>query len=493
MSTVPPVTPTLRARWPVALALIAFGAAAGAVVVALVPAPAARAPAGAPPAAEKGEPGTVEFARDKWDAVGIRTEPVASEPLAEYAWRTGRVVYDEDRVARVSPPVEGVVVEVRVRLGEDVPAGAVLAVLDSREVGAAKLELVRARLAAAAERERAGWAATSAANTGELLRAVAAERAPAEIDAALKDKPVGERRQALMSAYTTRNQLRAQVASLRASAGAVAESVLRKAETECDAAEAGLRAVLEELRAQTAQQARQAELRQKEADAAHAAARTHLLTLGFAAAQVDALDPAAEGAAAARYEVRAPFAGTVVERRGVRSERVGPTVEMFRVADMSAVWVQADAYETDLPVLRAIGNRGVAFRAAAAGIAERPAKVLYAGDTVDRGSRALTLTATAPNPNRELKPGMFVEVGLPRGGSAPVVQVPASAVQRHEGQTFVFVHAGGDTFRRRAVVLGRDGGERVEVRSGLAAGEVVAVEGGFVLKSELLRDLIAGD
>ncbi|MFM8272918.1 MAG: efflux RND transporter periplasmic adaptor subunit [Gemmata sp.] len=478
-------------RLVVPLVCLAVGAGGGAAAALALARPAA--PAAAEPAQAKEEPTAVTFARDKWSAAGIRTEPAAAAPLADHVWRTGRVVLDDGRVARVSPPIEGVVVEVRAKLGQDVPAGAVLAVIDSREVGGAKLEFARARLAAAAERERAGWAATSAANTAELVKAVAADKPAAEIETAFRDKPVGEKRQALMTAYAQRNHLRTHVSSLRASGGAVAAATVQKAEAESEGAEASLRALLEEFRAQADQQARQAGLKLKEADAALAAARTHLLTLGYAPAELDKLDPAAEGAAASRYEIKAPFAGTVVDRHGVRAERVGPQTEMFRLADLSAVWVQADVFEGDLPLVRAMAGRGVEFRAPAAGVAQQPGEVVYAGDIVDRASRTLTLTAAAPNPKRELKPGMFVEVGLPRGGPEPVLSVPAAAVQRHQGRAFVFVHTGDDEFRRADVELGREGGDRVEIKSGLAPGAAVVVDGGFVLKSELLRDQLAGE
>lgn len=499
IASLPPTTPATRpkpkTRLLVALVLIAVGGALG-VGATILAAPLISTASKTEPAeavSPKDEPTTVSFPHEKWESSGIRTESAALAPLADFAWRTGRVVLDEGRVARVSPPVEGVVIEVRAQLGQDVKAGDVLAVIDSREVGAAKLEFVRARLAAAAERERAGWATDSAANTTELVKAVAADKQAAEIDAAFKNRPVGERRQALMTAYAQRNHARAQVAGMKASSGAIAGATLQKAETEADAAEASLKALLEEYRVQAAQQARQAELKVKEADAALAAARTHLLTLGYTATAVDTLDPASEGAKASRYEIKAPFTGTVVERHGVRSERVGPTVEMFRLADLSSVWVQADAFEGDLPLLRSLGSRGIVFRAPAAGVAEQNAQLVYAGDIVDRVSRALTVTASAPNPRRELKPGMYVEVGLPRGGSEAVLQVPASAVQRHEGKTFVFVHTGGDEFHRKDVVLGREGGDRVEVKSGLTPGDVVVVEGGFILKSELLRDQLVGE
>ncbi len=456
------------------------------------------APSPTPPPASlsesaKGESGVVTFDKEKWQSSGIRMEAVQAAPLADHVWRTGRIVLDDDRVSHICPPVDGLVVEVRVRLGQEVTTGTVLAVLESREVGQAKLDLVTAKLVATTERERAGWATESAANMADLIKAVTAGRPVVEIDTAFKDRPVGERRQTLMAAYSHRNHLRNQYASQKLVSGTISGATLQKTEAESDAAEASLRALCEEYRFQAAQQSRQAELKLQEVSAAYATARTRLLTLGYTSAQVDAMDPIAEGAAASRFEIKAPFAGTVIEKHAIRSERVGPQSQMFQIADLSAVWIQADAFEADLPLIRNLGSAAVVFRAPTAGVAQRPAAVLYAGDLVDRASRALTVTASAQNPGRVLKPGMYVEVGLPRGGSEPVVQIAASAVQRHQGKTFVFVHVKDDEFRRIDVELGREGGDRVEVKAGLTPGEMVVVDGGFVLKSELFRDQLTGD
>lgn len=441
---------------------------------------------------------SVRFPRERWESAGVRTEPAAISPLADYAWRTGRVVVNDDRVAHISPPVEGIIREVRVRLGQDVTAGQVLAVLDSEKVSQAKLELVTARAALLAERERERWARLTAENTDALVTAVAAGKTVAEIDTAFKARPVGERRQQLMAAYTGRNQAKAQLESSRASQGTVPGIIQMKAEADYDSASATLQAMLEEFKFQSRQQARMAELKLKESEAAFDVTRTRLLTLGYTPAQIDTMDPVQEGAAASHYEVKAPFAGTVVDKHAVLSERVNAQFQMFQLADLSTVWVQADAFEADLTLLRSLrgrkmGERQLLFRAPAAGLPESLAEVFYTGDLVDRSSRAVTVTASAPNPDRALKPGMYVEVGLPRGEVAPVVNVPASAVQRHQGQTFVFVLVGDDQFRRADVDLGREAGDRVEVKAGLKPSEVVAVGGGFVLKSELFRDQLAGD
>lgn len=74
-----------------------------------------------------------------------------------------------------------------------------------------------------------------------------------------------------------------------------------------------------------------------------------------------------------------------------------------------------------------------------------------------------------------------------------MIQVPVSAVQQHQGKSFVFVLVGEDEFRRADVETGREAGERVEIRAGLKPGDVVAVGGVFVLKSELFRDQLAGE
>ncbi|MBA4187960.1 MAG: efflux transporter periplasmic adaptor subunit [Planctomycetaceae bacterium] len=442
---------------------------------------------------EKEDSSQLTLAHEKWEGAGIRMEAVTAAPMRDHVWRTGRIVVDDDRVAHVSPPVEGLIVEVRARLGQEVAAGTVLAVLESREVGQAKLEFAQAKLSLAAERERNGWASSSAANTTDLVKAVVAGKPSIEIDSAFKDRPVGERRQTLMAAYANRNHLRTQVENQRASAGAVAGSTLQKTESDFEAAEASLRALCEEFKFQATQQARQSELKLKEMSAVFDAARTRLLTLGYTPTQIDAMDPVAEGAAVSRFEVMAPFAGTIVEKHAVRSERVSPQFQMFQIADLSTVWIQADAYEADLPLLRGLGGRGLVFRATSGGVEERPAEMIYSGDLVDRTSRALTVTASAKNEGRVLKPGMYVEVGLPRGGSEPVLNLPASAVQRHQGKTFVFVHVKGDEFRRVDVELGREGGERTEIKGGLKPGDEVVTEGAFVLKSELFRDQLQGE
>jgi RND family efflux transporter MFP subunit len=354
---------------------------------------------------------------------------------------------------------------------------------------------VKARLAADAAQVQYDWTANAHKNAAELVEVMAKGTPIADIEARFKNRTVGELRQQLISAYSRRLQAKAHYAAADGpdSRGAVPQSTLLKLKADAEAAEAAFLAAGEEARYQTGQQVRAAEQKLREARTAEAIGKTQLLMLGFPKAAADKADPVAEGPDVALYPIRAPFAGTVIEQHAVLGERAGPQVQMFKLADLSTLWLHADIHQRDIPLLRGLAGGKVRFREPdAPPAAAREADVLYTGDVLDAGTRAVALTAVVPNPDRALKPGMFVEVELTRPGR-DAVQVPAAAVQRQGTQAFVFVHAGGDEFRRADVKLGQTSGDVVEVVEGLEKGQPVAVAGGFVLKSELMKDQIVGE
>jgi multidrug efflux pump subunit AcrA (membrane-fusion protein) len=484
-----------RFRWKpalAALALVAAGAAAGAGVMRALPPPgASEKSAGEEKKPEGGD--SLAFPKEKQSAAGVEVSPVEARPLAVVAWRTGRLAFNEDRVAHVSPPADGIVRAVPVAVGQTVEPGAVLAVIDCREFGLAKLELAKARVALDIERHHFDRTKTTTANAVELLGLLEAETPLAEVEKRMEKKPVGELRAQLLGAYAKRNQARVELASARASAGTVSGVAVRKAEAEASAAAAAYTALIEELRYEVKHQIHHAELKLREAEVAADAVRGKLMTFGLSGKEVDAVDAVAEGERASLLPVKAPFRGTVVEKHVVPSERIDPKTQLFVLADLSSVWVQADVFEADLPLVRGLTGKPIKFRSSVAGVPERTAEVVYTGDLIDRSSRAMTLTAKADNADRALKPGMFVEVGFDLTDSTDVLQVPVTAVLRHENRPFVFVATGDETFARREVALGRTAGDWVEVTEGLRRGERVVVRGGFVLKSEMLKDQMVGD
>jgi RND family efflux transporter MFP subunit len=439
--------------------------------------------------------GVVPLPKDKWAAAGIRCEPAGYGPLADRAWRTGSVQFDHDRVAHLACPVEGLVRETRADHGRQVKAGDVLALIDSREVGQAKLDLTRTRLALESAQVHAEWTKAVTANAEELWKDLAAEKPVAEIEKRFKDRPLGEWREKLVVPYAKVIQFKAVYEAMTGpGAGSVSETAVRKARGDYEAAAAQYQGAFDEARHQARQQARATEQRHREAKAAADTARAHLLMIGYTPGELEKLDPAAEGAAVSLYPLKAPFAGTVIEKHAVRGERVVAQHQLFELADLSEVWVRADVFEADLPLVRGLasGDR-LRFRAPTAGLPEREARVHFVGAVIDPASRALPLVAEADNPGGDLKPGMFVEVGLPRGTTSPVVHVPAAAVQAHDNRTFVFVRDGDDGFRRADVAVGRTVGDRVEIKAGLKGRDEVATEGTFVLKTALLKDQIAAE
>ena len=438
--------------------------------------------------------GVVEFPADKWAGSKLVVAPVLHEPWLDRVWRPGRVARDDDRVAHLYPPAEGVVAESPVRLGQSVRAGDVLAVLDCRELALTKLEWLKAKLALAAERDQAARVTLTMGNARKLLDLIDAKKSVPEIEAALADKPIGEYRQLLLTAYAKSGQLKSLAAAQKATGVGVSEANLRRTESEAEAARSALTSAVEDVRFQSKQQVQSAQVKLREAGLALDSARTKLLLFGVPAADLDALDPVAEGAKAGHLKLRAPFDGVVVEKHAVLSERVGPTFQMFTVADPSKVWVQADLYESDLPLVRGLKvGSPLVVRSTLAGLGETAVTVLSTGDEIAKVTRALTVTATAANPDGVLRPGMLVEVAFEAGDSATTLQVQSTAVFRADGEAFVFVRSGEGEFRKAVVTLGRAAGDRVEVLKGLVAGDAVAMSGGFVLKSELFKDQMVSE
>ncbi len=492
----PTFSPTLRRRVASFLGLLLFfvGVAAGAVGVRYFDQkvePIDETQSLAPTKTSEASVDSVVFTLEKQAAAGIETAEVSSGPLVSRTWRTGRIALNEDRVAHVCPPAEGIVRDVPVTLGQRVEAGEVLAILESRELGLAKLDAFKAKMALAIERDVAARAGTTMANAEELLKLLMQEKSIEEIEKRLADRPIGDWRQQLLGAYTKRNQLKMQLTLQQSASGSVPESAIQRTESEFAAASAAFTSLTDELRFQVKNQVRQADLKLKEAETTYDVAKSKLTLFGLPSESIEQVHPSQ--ADLSLLVLRAPLKGTVVEKHAVRSERVGLQSNLFMIADLSSVWVQADLFEVDLPLVRGRVNQTLTFRSNVAGILNGQATVVYPGDIVDKVSRTLTLTAEEKNADRGLKPGMFVEVGFDTGDPTSVVQAPASAVLRNENKTVVFVRQGETHFRLVPVEIGRSADDRVEILRGLKAGDQVVVRGGFVLKSELLKDQMVGE
>jgi cobalt-zinc-cadmium efflux system membrane fusion protein len=180
--------------------------------------------------------------------------------------------------------------------------------------------------------------------------------------------------------------------------------------------------------------------------------------------------------------IRSPIGGTVVEKLVTPGQLLqAGTTPTFTVADLSSVWVMANVFEADLPSVHNDDNADVITGSGQT----LQGRVDYIAALVDPNTRAVSVRLDVPNPGEVLKRDLYVRVQLHSRLPSQGILVPVSAVLHDdENLPFVFVEKAGGTFERRRVDLGSRFGDRQEIRSGLAAGESIVVEGGLFLQNE---------
>jgi cobalt-zinc-cadmium efflux system membrane fusion protein len=225
-----------------------------------------------------------------------------------------------------------------------------------------------------------------------------------------------------------------------------------------------------------------AEAAAKSATAAVRQTRQHLLVLGFSDAELKALASGQEPAA--DLELRAPFAGEIVDRTAVTGMLVEGGKPLFTLADTSTLWAMVDIPESQLA--RARVGQTVHLSVASMPGKAFTGKLTWLSPSVDERTRMARGRVELPNHDGLLKARMFARAFIVTGEAQRAVVVPRSAVQTIGGATVVFVRSEDDLYEARLVRLGevRDGA--VEVVAGLSAGDPVVVAGSFELKSQLL-------
>lgn len=222
------------------------------------------------------------------------------------------------------------------------------------------------------------------------------------------------------------------------------------------------------------------ELQRSEAAAAEAEAELQAAEASLAALGVGVR--AGDGDLS-RFSLASPLAGTVLERTAVQGQMADPSRALFRVADLSRLWLVVQSPERDAVRVRP-GSRVEIALAALPGQKLR-GTVDWVGREVDAHSRTVPVRIVLPNPDGRLKPGMFATAWLSTGGEGErVVAVPSAALQRMDDRWVVFLPRGEGRFEVRPVERGRDLGQEVAVLAGLRPGESVVVEGAFVLRAE---------
>jgi Cu(I)/Ag(I) efflux system membrane fusion protein len=178
-----------------------------------------------------------------------------------------------------------------------------------------------------------------------------------------------------------------------------------------------------------------------------------------------------------------PANGTVIVKRVINGQRVAAGEELYRIADVSTVWVVADVAEADLALIRRGTRALVTFRAYRTQPVEGEVTLVY--PEVRAETRTARVRIEVPNPDGRLKADMYADVVFRTGADeGPVVTIPHNAVIDSGTQQVVFVAKGEGRFEPRAVRLGRRGDHYCEILEGLREGEEVVTAATFLIDSE---------
>ena len=183
--------------------------------------------------------------------------------------------------------------------------------------------------------------------------------------------------------------------------------------------------------------------------------------------------------------IKAPAAGLVVERKATTGTVVSPGDEVFRIANLSSLWMMASVNEADLQHLQIGQEVRILVRA----YPDRTfaGHILRLGEQLDPTTRTLKVRVLVPNPGGLLKPQMYASAEIERKSTREALFVPDSASQDLNGHRIVFVRTEPERFVPRPIEVSSIVNGRIEVTAGLRAGDQIVTRGSFLLKSQLLK------
>jgi membrane fusion protein, heavy metal efflux system len=360
-------------------------------------------------------PQTTATTSESAQSHAIETETVGLQSIAGVIPATGKVLVTEDRVAIIGPVHGGRLVRLYAGQGSNVKKGQKLADLESADIDQAEADYLKAL----ADYENARR--TSAAE-------VKFAQATYDRTKVLYEKTI-----------TAGKNLQA------------AEHDLEVAKASAESSVAGTRSAL-------------------------TAARRHLLILGLKQSDIDALKNKPDSPVL--FSLTSPITGIVVERNATIGATVGSDANVFKIIDLSRVWIDANVFEKDLERVRR--GQEVKVLVTAFPGSSFSGRVILINSVVDPETRSVKVRTEVPNPDGRLKPDMFANVAIITDLHRASISIPQSAVLNDGGKTVVFV-AEGSGYKKRQVTAGIQSNDRVEIIDGLNAGDKVVVKGNYLL------------
>jgi len=211
-----------------------------------------------------------------------------------------------------------------------------------------------------------------------------------------------------------------------------------------------------------------------------AAARRRLLYWDVSPADVDRLERT--GTVTKTVVLRAPVSGVVLEKNVFAGQKIMAGDALYKVADLSVVWVEGEVFERDLPSVH-VGQMVQADFQALPGHT-RSGRISYIYPTINADTRTARVRVEMANRDLALKPGMYATIRIQGESGQPVLTIPRSAVLSTGRRDVVFVRRPDGMLEPREVQVGVANDERVEIIRGLAVGETVVASATFLVDAE---------
>jgi Cu(I)/Ag(I) efflux system membrane fusion protein len=221
-------------------------------------------------------------------------------------------------------------------------------------------------------------------------------------------------------------------------------------------------------------------LRKSDSSELAQAARQRLMLLGMSEAQVAAVER--EGKVRNRFTLTAPISGVIAELGVREGSTVMPGMTLFRLVDLSTVWVNAEVPEMQASWVTPGAKVAARVQAYPDRVFEGRVGALL--PEVSAATRTVRTRIEVANPEALLKPGMYATIVFQQGAKRESVLVRSEAVIRTGTRDVVIVALGEGKFRAAEVEVGFESGGQSEIRKGLQAGDKVVLSGQFLIDSE---------
>ena len=414
----------------------------------------------------------------------IRASEIQERPLQTGQTVPGTIKYNAAKHVELRAATECIVKKTNVKPGQWVNAGDELVVLTGAEVGAARNLIDKSAADVEIARAEYNWTAQIDKNLKSLLTLLQQEPDIKQVEKQFDREVLGEYRDMVVPAYSQFVLSRRFASRTDELKGIISGRTAETRESDREIAAANFKGTCENSLFQSTQDLAKAKAALDQAQNALEVSQEKLSGLLGQNGKASAGD----GANRSEFVLVAPRDGQVAELMAVDSGRFNPGETLLVVADTRTVWVAAQINQRDWQALSLADGQELKVIVPAIPNQTFLAKVRYTGGAVSATTLSVPLFAELENSQQLFRPGMFVWVELPAGESRQTLAVPVSAVQRHDGATFVFQQTGELSFRRVDVKTGRETDDLVEIVAGLQPRDRIVDSGAFYLKSELLLE-----